>query len=121
MRRRRDRIGPLRDHARTRNVADDLRAGQMAADAGLRTLPHLYLYRRAGFEIILVDAETAGRDLYDRVCAVLVEILMQAALAGVVQYAELGRRARERGVSVVADRAVAHRREHHRHRKLYLR
>ena len=93
----------------------------MAADAGLRALTHLDLDRRARFEVILVDAEAARRDLYDRVLSVFIKVFVKAALARVVEYAELLRRPRERGVSVVADRAVAHRGEHDGHGEFDLR
>ena len=60
----------------------------MAADARLCALPHFDLDGGAGAEVILMHAEAAGRDLHDGICAVLVEILMQTALAGVVVDAE---------------------------------
>ena len=60
----------------------------MAADAGLGSLPHFDFNGRAGHQVVLVDAETAGGHLSDGVGAVAVEILMEAALAGVVVDAE---------------------------------
>ena len=95
-------------------------AGQVAADAGLCALTHLDLDRRARLQIFLVHAEAAGRDLYDGVRAVLVEVLVQAALAGIIIGAERAGRAGERSVRIVGDRAVAHGREHDRHVELEL-
>ena len=116
-----DRVGTLRDHPGTRDVADDLRAGQMPADAGFRALSHFDLDRRAGVEIILVHAEAPRRDLYDGILSVNVEVLVKSALSRVVEDSQFGRGAGERGVGVITDRTVTHRREHHRHRKFDLR
>ncbi len=107
-----DGVASLGDHARARDVADDFRARQVAADAGLRALADLDLDGRAGLEVFLVHAETPRRNLDDRVGTVFVKILVQAALAGVVVCPERLRRAGEALVRVVADGAVAHGREH---------
>ena len=120
VRRRGDGVGALGDHARFGDVADDLGPGQVSSDAGLRALSHLYLYRGSGVEIGLVNAEAAGSDLNDCVLAEAVEVLVQTALAGVVEDAELLCGARQALVRVVADGAVAHCREEYRHRKLEL-
>jgi ribosomal protein S6--L-glutamate ligase len=61
------------------------------------------LNRGARFEVVLMHAETAGRNLNDRIFSVFVEILVKAALAGVVQRAKLLRRARETLMRVLAD------------------
>ena len=114
------RVGALGDHSRPRDVPDDLGAGKMSSDTGLCALTHLDLDRRSGAQVVLVHAETPRRHLHHRVFPVAVEILVQSALAGVVHYSELLGRRGERGMGVVADRAVAHRREHHRHRKIEL-
>ena len=87
----------------------------MAADSGLGALSHLDFDRRAGVQIRLMDAEAAGGHLHDGIRAVLVKVLVQTALAGVVENAQLGRGAGQRRVRVVADGAVAHRRKHNRH------
>ena len=68
-----------------------------------------------------MHAETSRCDLYDRVVAVGVEILVQTALARVVVDAELLRRHRKALVRVVADGTVAHRRKHNGHGQLKLR
>lgn len=65
-----------------------------------------------------MHTEAAGRDLHDGICAVLVEILMQTALAGVVVDAERFCGAGKAFVRIVADGAVGHGREHDRHGKL---
>ena len=54
----------------------------MSANPGLRALSHFDFDSRAGVEVILVNSETSGRDLNDRVSAEFVEILVQTALAG---------------------------------------
>ena len=87
----------------------------MPADARLCALPHLYLDGGAGIQIILVHAEPSRRDLHDGAFAVAIEILVQSALTGVVEDADLLCRARKAFVRVIADRAVAHGGEHHRH------
>ena len=89
MRRGGDGVRALRDHPGLGHVPHDLRARQMSADAGLCALAHFDLDGRTGVQIVLVDAEAAGGYLHDGVGAVLVEILVQAALAGVVVNAEL--------------------------------
>ena len=97
-------------------------AGQMAADAGLRALAHLDLDGRAGFQIVLVTRRS-GRRPPARWCA---------GRTGKSPHAGRPRRyynrcpaaqaARARRlVGVVADGAVAHRREHDRHLQLELR
>ena len=113
-------VRALGDHAGARDVRADLVAGQVAADAGLCALAHFNLDSRARLQIVLMHAEAAGRDLHDGVRAVLVEVLVQAALAGVVVGAERAGRAGKRLVRVVGDRAVAHGREHDRHAQLEL-
>ena len=76
-------------HSCVRNIFLDLFSGEMPADTGLCALSHFYLDSRAGVQIILMYSETSGSYLHDSVCAVLVEILVQTALAGVVVGAEL--------------------------------
>ena len=107
----RDRVHALRDHARFGYVLRDLGARQVPADARLCALAHLDLDGGSRLEVFLMDAESAGCDLYDGIFAVAVEVAVQAALAGVVVNAQFFRCPREALVRVVADRAVAHRRE----------
>ena len=116
-----DGVGALGDHAGTGNVADDLGPRQMAADTGLGTLPHLDLDGCTSVQIVRMDAEAAGSDLNDGVFAVAVEVLMQAALTGVIQNAQLCCGACQGLMGVVADGAVAHGRKHDRHGQLELR
>ena len=116
-----DGVRALRDHTGLGDVRADLEAGQMAADAGLCALAHLDLDGGAGFEVILVHAEAAGCDLNDGVGAVLIEVLVQAALAGIIIGTERAGCTGEGSVGVVGDRAVAHRGEHDRHVQLELR
>ena len=112
MRRGRNGVHPLRDHAGGGNGVGDLAAGQVPADARLRALPHLDLDRSRGLEIVFKYPEPARRDLHDGVLSVFIEIFMQAAFARVVIDAEFFRRPRERFVRVVGDRAVTHGGEH---------
>ena len=93
----------------------------MPANAGLCALTHLDLDGGTCVEVALVHAETSRCDLYDRVVAVGVEILVQTALARVVVDAEPLRRHRKALVRVVADGTVAHRRKHDGHGQLKLR
>ena len=93
----------------------------MSADAGLCALTHFDLDGGARVQTALLDTEAAGGYLHDRVCAVLVEIAVEAALAGVVVNTELLGGAGERSVGVIADRAVAHRGKEDRHGELELR
>ena len=55
---------------------------------GFAPCPILISMAAPALEVILMHAKAAGRDLHNGVCAVLVEILMQTALAGVVVDAE---------------------------------
>ena len=111
VRRGADRVRALGDHAGLGNFAHDLRPGQVSADSGLRALSHLDLDRRARGQIILMYAEPPRRDLHHGVRAVLVKVLVQSALARVVQGSEFLGGFRERGMRVVTDRAVTHRRK----------
>ena len=79
-----DGVRALRDHTGAGDVRADLVAGQVAADAGFCALAHLDLNCRARFQVIFMYAEAAGCDLYDGVRAVLIEVLMQASLAGII-------------------------------------
>ena len=78
----------------------------MSADTGLCALTHLDFYCRTRFKIILEYAETSRCDLYYSIGAVLIEVLVQTALARVVEYAKLRSRSCEALVSITADRAV---------------
>ena len=93
----------------------------MTAYAGLGALPHFYLYRGARVKVSFMDTKASGCDLNDGIFAVTVKILMQPALTGVVKYTQFLSGTRQRFVSVIADGAVAHGREHHRHRQFKLR
>ena len=115
-----NRVRAFGNHARFGNISHNLPARQVAADARLRALPHLDFNRRARVQVIVIDAEAPRRDLHNRVFAVLVEVLMQAAFAGVVIRSELLRRAREGLMRVIANRAVRHGGEHNRHFELEL-
>ena len=121
MRRGRNRVHPLRDHARFGNVGGNFCAGQMASDPRFCALPHLDLNGRGIFKIIPKHAEPAGRDLYDGIFAVFVKILMQPAFARVVICSQFFRRARKAFVRIVTDRAVTHGRKHDGHFEFELR
>ena len=115
-----NRVRAFGNHARFGNIRHNLPARQMTANARLCALPHLDFNRRARVQVIVIDAEAPRRDLHNRVFAVLVEVLMQAAFAGVVIRSELLRRARKGFVRVIANRAVRHGGEHNRHFELEL-
>ena len=121
MRRGGDGVRALRNHAGAGDVRADLDARQVAADAGLGALAHLDFNRRAGVQVIRMHAEAAGGHLHDGVGAVLVEVLVQSALAGVVVGAQRRGRAGQGGVRVVGDGAVAHGGEHDRDVQIELR
>ena len=108
MGRRGDGVRAQGDHAGPGHVLAHLFTGQMAADARLCALAHFDLDGRAGVEIPLVDAEAARGHLDDGVGAVGVEILVEAAFAGVVVNAEALRRPGQGEMGVVADSAVGH-------------
>ena len=75
----------------------------MPADTGFRALTHLDLNSRAGEKKTLVNPETSGSDLHDRIRPVLIEILVKSALAGIVHNSQFGRGARKRFVRVVTN------------------
>ncbi len=87
----------------------------MAADAGFCSLTHFDLNRRAGVEIILINPESSGSHLNDRVFAIAVEVFVQTSFTGIIQNAEFRCGACQRGVGVVADRSVTHGGEHDGH------
>ena len=72
-----------------------LHTWEVSADTRLSTLTHLYLDSGAGVEVLLEHAETSGSYLAYRVGAVLVEILVQTAFAGVVVGSQLLSRSRK--------------------------
>ena len=113
-------VAALGDHAGAGDIRHDLLPGQMAADAGLGALSHLDLDGRACVEVILVHAEASRGHLHDGVRAVLVEVLVQSALAGIVIGAQGHRRPGQGLMGVVADGAVGHGGEHDGHLQLQL-
>ena len=121
VRSRGDGIRALWYHPCFGHVAHDLCARQMSADTGLGALAHFDLDGRAGVQVCLIDAETAGGHLYDSVGAVGIEIPVQSALAGVVADAQLPGSLGQRRMGVVADGAIAHSRKQNGHRQLQLR
>ena len=114
-------VGALGDHAGTAHVRPHLGARQMAADARLGSLAHLDLDGGSRLQKVLMHAEAPGGHLDDGVGTILIEILVEPALAGVVAGAQLCGRPGQGGMGVVADAAVAHGGEHHRHTQLQLR
>ena len=80
----------------------------MAADAGLGALPHFDLNGGAGIQIVFMNAKTAAGDLNDGVCAIDIEILMQAALTCIVKDTKLGSCPCEAGMRIIADGTIAH-------------
>jgi hypothetical protein len=114
VRRRAQGVGPLGNHAGFADLGVDLLGRQVAADAGLGSLPDLDLDRRREVQVVHVHAEPAAGDLDDHVARIRPEILVQAALAAVGEGADDVRRLGQGQRCVVADRAVAHGRKHDR-------
>lgn len=83
-------------------------------------LSHFDFNRGAGLQICLVDAEPSRSHLNDRIAAVLIKILMQPALARIVERAERLRGPGEAFMRVIADRSVRHRGKQNRQLKLQL-
>ena len=54
----RNSVRTFGNHPGFGDIINYLCAGQMTADAGLCALTHFYLYRRAGVEVFLMNAET---------------------------------------------------------------
>ncbi len=115
-----DGVRAFRDHAGTGDVRPHLGAGQVPADSRLRALTHFDLNGCAGVEVVLVHAEPPACHLHDSVGTVGVEILVETALAGVVVNTQLSGCPCQAFMGIVADGAVAHGGEHHRHGKLQL-
>ncbi|CDD27595.1 unknown [Firmicutes bacterium CAG:94] len=103
-----DGVGSLGNHPGAGHVPHDFCPRQVAANAGLGPLTHLDFNGRPGAEIVLVHPKPPRGHLHNGVFPVLVEVLVQAALAGVVVDAQLFRGPGQAGVGVVADGAVAH-------------
>ena len=121
MGRRGDGVRALRYHTGAGHVAHDLGARQMPADAGLCTLAHLDLNGRAGVQIVL-DGRRTGRRPPGRWCSRRSsrnprgDRPHRCCSRCPVRCAARARLC----VGVVADGAVAHGGEHHRHGKLQL-
>ena len=98
-----------------------LHTREVSADTRLSALTHLYLDSGAGVEVLLEHAETSGSYLAYRIGAVLVEILVQTALAGVVVGSQLLSRSRKGLMRVLRNGAEGHRGEHHRNVQLEVR
>ena len=105
---RRNGIGAFRNHAGSGDITDDFRTGQMAADARLRALTHLDLHSGAGFQVIFMNTETAGCHLNNGIRSINIEVLMQAAFAGVIVNAKLCGGPCQTLVGIIADGTVAH-------------
>ena len=115
VRRRRDGVGALGNHAGARHLLVDLLAGQMPPDAGLGALADLDLDGGAGVQVVRVHAEASAGHLHDGAVGVGFQIAVQAAFAAVEVGAQLARGHRERLLSVKRHRAEAHGREHDGH------
>ena len=81
---RRNGIGAFWHHTGTGYIAHDLGTGQMSADAGLCALTHLNLHCCTGFQIVLMNAKTAGCHLNYGSFAVDIEIFMEATFTGII-------------------------------------
>ena len=117
----RNRVRAHRNHTGTRDFLVDLHSGEVTADTGLCALSHLDFNGSARVKITLEHAETSRSDLNNRVFAVLIEIAVQTALAGIIICTERGCCSCKALVSVLAYRAEGHCREHNRHVKLEVR
>ena len=89
VRRRRDGVGALGDHAGARHLLVDLLAGQMPSDAGLGALADFDLDGGAGVQVVRVHAEASAGHLHDGAVGVGLQVAVQAALAAVEVGAEL--------------------------------
>ena len=118
---RRDGVRSFGYHSGTGHISDDLGSGQMSSDTRLCALPHLDLYSSSGFKILFMHTETSGGNLNDGVFTIHVEIFMQTTFTSVIANAKLLRCFGKTGMGVIADRAIAHGREHDWHGKLDLR
>ena len=118
----RDAVPALLDATDRRNLRRDFCGGQHAAVAGLGPLAQLDLdhldlrFGGDGGEFLGVEAaieiaaaEIAGADLPDDVAAVLAMVRRNAALAGVMGKAALGRAPVQRPHGIGAQRAETHR------------
>ena len=108
----REGVAALGDHAGGGDGGGDLLPGQVAADARLGPLAHLDLHRGGALQVAAVHAEAARGHLDDRVGAVGVEVLVQAALAAVPERAAGARRLRQDAVHVEVHRSERHGAEH---------
>ena len=107
-----NRIGALGNHPGFRHLLANLMAWQMAADSRLRPLAHLNFDGRPGHEVILMDPEASGSHLDDGIGTVLVELLIEAALPGIVAGTQLRSRPGQGFVGILTDGAIGHGREH---------
>ena len=111
--RRRDCIGPLRNHAGTRDIPNNLAAWQVAAYSRLGSLPHFNFNRSGRLQICLMYAESPGSYLYNRIGSITVKILMQSALSCIVIRSEPFRSARKAFMRVFRNGSIGHCRKHH--------
>ena len=56
----------------------------MSSNTWFCTLPYFDFNSGAGFQIIRMDAKTAGSYLYNGIFSITVKIFMQTALSGVI-------------------------------------
>ena len=78
----------------------------MPADPRLCPLPHLDLNCGSGIQIVLMHAKATGSDLNDRICAVLIKVLMQPAFPCVIKRIQRPRSAGKALVRIIADGAI---------------
>ena len=93
----------------------------MSPDTRLCTLTHFDLDSGSGFQILFMYAEASGGYLNNGVFAIGIKIFVQPAFASVIADAQFLRCFGKTSMSVVADGAIAHGREHNRHGKFDLR
>ena len=92
----------------------------MSSDTRLGSLSHLDLNRRPGVQVLGVYTEAARGNLDDGILSIVIEVLVQAPFAGVLEGAQLAGRHGKALVGVVGDRAVGHGTEHDRDIELQL-
>ena len=103
-----DAVGNAADAGK---LGDDLLHHELAAEAGLRTLGDVDLEPVRAVHVVDVPAEPPAEHLEDELARGASLRVAHPALAGVLGDAD-------RALGRCAERPVAHRRDHHRHREL---
>ncbi len=78
-------IGPLGDHTGTGYVSYNFRTWKVSPDTRFCALADFDLNGGTCFQIIRMNAKTAGSYLHDGILSIAVKILMQTAFSGVIK------------------------------------